>query len=156
MSNDTILDIDALLDSNLKDVENVPDFVNPPAGEYDLGVAKSAIEKFESKAKDGKPAQKGLRIRIGYKVNETIDTKEAPVADGSMFSETFMANEDGLKYFKKQAGKILNVKDFGDTSIRDIIDALNATESFKAKITIRKSGDFENAQVQPIHATPAE
>jgi len=156
MSNDTILDIDALLDSNLSQVENVPDFVTPPAGEYNLGVKESKIEKFESKAKDGKPASKGLRVRITYMVNETKDTKEPPVADGSLFSESFMANEDGLKYFKKQASKILNVKDFGDTSIRDIIDALNATEAFDAVVTIRKSGEFENVNVRPVHATPAE
>lgn len=155
MSNDTILDIDSLLDSNLASTEDVPDFVTPPAGSYMLSIKEAKTEKFESKPKDGKPAIKGLRLKVFYVVDQTIDTKELPVADGSLFSESWMANEDGLKYFKKQAKAILNVKDLGDTSIRDILEGLSGVQ-FKAAISIRKSGEFENVQVRPVHETPAE
>lgn len=154
MSNDTILDLDALLDSTMDGVKDVPDFVNPPAGVYMLRVKEAKSEQYTQKAKDGKPEQKALRLKIMYEVAETIETKEAPVADGSLFSESFMATEDGLGYFKNQAKKIFNVKELGDAKIRDILESLTGQE-FKAAITIRKTGEYENVQVRPVHEVAA-
>lgn len=156
MSNNTILDFDALLDSNLSSTKDVPDFVTPPPGTYVLELTEAKLEKFKLKAKAGvrDTEQDAARIKFQYKVAETVETKELPVADGSLFSESFMANEDGLAFFKKQAKAILNVKDFADTSIRDILDGLNGV-SFKAVVGIRKSGEFENVTIRPVHEEPA-
>lgn len=156
MSNDTILDLDNILDGNLAQTEDVPDYVNPPAGLYQLKLLDAKLEKFTLKKKAGvrDSDQQSARIKFQYEIVEVLDTKELPPAAGSLFSESFMANEDGLKYFKKQAKAILNVADFGDTSIRDILDGLKDAE-FKAAISIRKSGEFENTVVRPMHDTPA-
>lgn len=152
---DTILDMDALLDSNLAGVKDVPDFIQPPAGNYELGVSDCKIEKYKTKAKDGKPEGEALRIRLTYEVDGVIDVVagQLPPASGSLFSENFTGTEDGLAFFKKQAKSIMNVADLGDTSVREIIEALKGSK-FKAAVSTRKSGEYENVNVRPIHETP--
>lgn len=151
---DTILDMDSLLDSNLAGVKDVPDFIQPPAGNYGLKINDCKIEKYKTKAKDGKPEAEAMRIRLLYEVEEVIDVVagQLPPASGSLFSENFTATEDGLAFFKKQAKQIMNVTDLGDTSLREIIGALKDV-SFKAAVSTRKSGEYENVNVRPVHDT---
>lgn len=151
----TLLDLDALMDAEMDKVETLPDFVTPPAGSYILSVQEAKIEAFESKAKDNKPAMKGNRIRVTYTVEKTLETSEMPVKDGSLFSESFMGTEEGLKYFKRAAMNILNVTDLSGARLKDILDGLKG-QQFKCKITIRKSddgkgGQYENVQIRPVH-----
>lgn len=151
----TLLDLDSMLDVEMDKVETLPDYVTPPAGVYMLSVAECKIEAFESKAKEGKPAQKGNRIRITYSVDKTLETSDLPVKDGSLFSDSFMGTEDGIKYFKKQAMNILNVNDLAGARMKDVMDGLKG-QSFKCRITIRKTSDgsgghYENVQVRPVH-----
>lgn len=150
----TILDLDAMMDIKMDEVETLPDFVTPPAGNYSLKVKDAKIEKYSSKAE---PTVKKSRIRMTYIV---VATKEVaagslPVADGSMFSETFMGTEDGIKFFKKAAMGALGTTSFEGASIKDVIDGLADVE-FDARITIRSSTDavtkqvFENIQVRAV------
>lgn len=153
---DTILDIDALMDSTLDQVEDVPDFVTPPAGNYRLACEECKIDQQKKKDDKGQSIIQ-TKIRLTHKIVSTVelkDPKDAPVADNSLFSETFMANEDGLKFFKKQAKAILNVDTLDGISLRDILNSLKG-EEYDAKITIRKTtGDkgqeYENAQVRVV------
>ncbi len=143
--NVTILDLDAMMDIKMDDVETLPDFVTPPPGTYVLKVKEAKIEKYKSKAE---PDVQKQRIRMSYSV---VSTKEVlagnlPVADGSMFSETFMANEDGIKFFKKAAMGALGVSSFEGASIKDVIDGL-ADAEFEARITTRSTVDKETKQV---------
>lgn len=156
MANNTVLDLDALLESTLDNVEDVPDYVTPPTGAYALRCEDCKIETYKSKKK-GEENKELTRLRVTHAIRATIelkDSKEAPVADGSLFSETFMANEDGLKYFKKQAKAILNVEDLNGVPLRDVISSL-LTAEYDAKISIRTTkGDdgsiFENVQVRIV------
>lgn len=161
----TLLDLDALMDAEMDKVETLPDYVTPPEGAYMLSVVEAKIEPFDMKAKPaegGQPAraaQKGNRIRITYKVEKTMETSDLPVRDGSLFSDSFMGTEDGLKFFKKQAMNILNVTDLSGARLKDILDGLKDV-AFKAKITIRRSpdgkgGQYENVQVRPVHEAAA-
>lgn len=151
----TILDLDSMLDTAMDTIETLPDYVTPPAGSYVLKVLEAKSEKY--KPKDAKQPE-GMRLKIQYSVSATLelaDSKELPVKDGSLFSESFMATEDGLKYFKRQAMNIMNVDDLGKASLRDVMDGMK-NEEFKARITIKKtSGDngavYENIQVRPVH-----
>lgn len=157
----TILDLDSLLDSTLDNVEDVPDFVQPPAGLYRLACQECKIE--QNKKKDKKTNQETVqtRIRLTHKVVATVELKnekDTPVADGSLFSETFMANEDGLKFFKKQAKNIMNVEDMNGVPLRDVISEL-ANVEYDARVSIRLSkGDegqeYENAQVRIVPPAP--
>ena len=155
MTQATILDLDALLDSTLDNVADMPDYQNPPAGLYKLAVAKVEIDEYSKKAE---PTVKLKRIKMEYKVAATVqlaDAKDLPVADGTIFSENFSANEDGLAFFKKAAKKILNVADLDGVSLRDVFASLVGAE-FDAKITIKetKSADgsatYENVRINVV------
>ena len=162
MTNETILDLDNMMDMAMDSVEAAPDFCNPPAGDYSLKVQDVKTEKYTPKVEAGKPEpakDSAARIRITYAVTKTIATKEMPVADGSLFSESFMYTEKGISYFKRQAMNILNVKDFTGATLKDVIDGLKDAE-FNAKISVRLTanpagGNYENVNVRPVHTTPA-
>jgi hypothetical protein len=153
MAENTILDLDSMMDMEMSKVEDVPNYVTPPDGLYTFSVQEVKSEKYTSKAKDGKPETKGQRIRITYVIDGVVECDDAaPPAVGSMFSESFMATEDGLKYFKRQAKNIMNVEDLDKATLRDVMDGLTGTK-FNAKTQLKKSSDgFENIRVTPVHA----
>lgn len=154
----TILDLDALLDGTLDDVKNVPDYVTPPAGTYMLSISDVELDKRKNKDDDDV-----VTINITYVVAATIETKEAPVADGSMFSERFQYSEDGLAYFKRAAKNILNVADLDKVSLRDIFATLKTNAPFQAIISHTESvvgtGEtakkYTNLRLRPVHPVTA-
>lgn len=156
MSNATILDLDAMLDGTLDQIQAAPDYVTPPPGDYILSVEEAKLEKYKNKEQ-----KEGIRIKIQYKVNQTValseHTEEPAVADGSMFNETFQYTEEGLPYFKKAAQSILNVKSLDGVSLRDIFDGLRGQE-FQARIgsksSVKDGKTYENATIRPVHETP--
>lgn len=153
MSNETLLDLDALLDTNLDNVETVPDYVTPGKSILALKIKSAEIKKGKNKE------QKDVtNIIITYEIADTIESDEPPFPNGSLFSERFAATEDGLKYFKKQALKILNVADAGGATLREIMDGLAGVE-FKAAITQRVSESngksYTHINVRPLHDEPA-
>ena len=156
----TILDLDAMMDVEMDKVETLPDFVTPPNGLYELCVTECKAEKYLPKATaENRNPKEAARIKIFYRVDATLESVDLPVKDGSLFSESFMYTEDGLKYFKRQALNILNAKDAAGAKLKDLMDGLKDA-AFKAKITIRKTanpagGEFENVNVRPIHEAPA-
>lgn len=149
----TILDLDAMMDESLDSVPDMPDFMNPPNGFYGLRIKEAKIEQYETKAKDGKPATTGTRIRVTTEVAETIECEGMPVPNGTLFSETFQGTEDGLGYFKKHAIKVLNVADVKGVPLREILASLAGAE-FQAKIktkTVKANGnEYENLQVNVV------
>jgi len=157
-----ILDLDELMDKKMNDVQTLPDYITPPPGLYMLSIKECTTEKYDIK-EDGKATgQKGTRIKIVYEVVSTIAVNEGeePVAEKSLFSESFQGSEQGLEFFKKAAMNILGVTDFEGASVRDVMDGIKGAE-FKAKITVRKSkgqGDkvYENLTIRaanPVVAT---
>lgn len=156
MANDTILDLDAMMDSALDAIPEAPDYITPPAGNYMLEVNNVENDKYKDKEQVEK-----TRIKITYKILSTIDlsdTTQLPVSDGTLFTETFMATEQGVGFFKKQAKNVLNVSTVDGTPLRDIYNTLKGVQ-FKAAITIRKTPgtgknlgkEFENATIRPVH-----
>jgi len=151
----TILDLDALLDGNLTNVPDVPDFVTPPAGTYTIKVENAELTNT-AKDKEGNPL---IRMEITLSVQETIELLNAgdmPVANGSMFMERFSYGEDGLKYFKRFAKNVLNVESLDDVSLRDILATLKEAPLFKAVVTLQESAGKEgqkytNIRMRPVH-----
>lgn len=151
----TILDLDALLDTEMGKVETLPDYVTP-------GPSKLALKVVEAGIKDGKKDKEGngrRNIVIVYSITETLESDESPFPNGSLFSDRFQGTEEGLQYFKKQAMKILNVADMDGAKMRDILEALQNVE-FQAAITNRKTKndagqEFVNVNVRPLHDSPA-
>lgn len=160
-----LLDLDAIMDTKVAGIENIADFITPPSGIYDLLVKDSKIEKFKVKDENKKETgEVGQRIVIQYEIKKvhSIDQRsgeEVAPAEGSLFTERFQGTEDGLKYFKKTAGNIVGSFDFGDATIKDLIDGIKTTE-FKAKITARKSTyegkEFTNITVRAANPVAGE
>lgn len=153
----TILDLDAMMDETLDAVADIPDFVNPPAGTYQIAIKSCEVKPVPAKpAKGDKPATPaGSQIRITYSVAETIETKGEPVPNGSLFSENFQGTDQGLEFFKARAKNILNA-DVTGVPLRSIMEEVGKAE-FKAVLGLRKTtGDagqeYENVTIRPVHA----
>lgn len=151
----TILDIDALLDSTLDSVPDMPDYLNPPTGTYVLSIIEAEIKAGKPADPAKKQAAKAARIVITYRVDKTVETDGIPVPDQTLFTEGFQGTEDGVAFFKKQAKKLLNVDDMAGITIRDILMALKDVANFNAVIkTTTTSGDngkeYENVNVRPL------
>jgi len=150
-----ILDLDALLDTDMGAVVTLPDYITPSKGLYRLKVTEAGIK--ERKDKDG---NKTANLIIVYSIVETKECDEAPFPNGSLFSDRFQATEEGLTYFKKQAMKIMNEPSLDGVKMRDVFDGLVGME-FDCAITVRKTKDaasgkeYENISVRPLHANPA-
>lgn len=160
MSNDkttaTILDLDNIMDMDMGAVEAAPDFANLSKGVYRLRCIKA--ETYKREAKGDKAARAGFRI-----THELVDTKESEelaYPNGSLVSENFQATEDGLKYFKKRAMNMLNVKSLDGASLKDVLDSLIGVEA-DTVVTVRKtqsedgSKTYENASYRSLHSEPA-
>ncbi len=156
----TLLDLEALVNEEgaLDAIPEAPDFTNPPAGEYVLGCKEAKIDKYESKDEPGIMKQ---RLKIMYTVAETLSTvDEPPVPDGSMFTETFQATEQGISYFKKRIKEILNVDDVQGVSLASMMQSAQGMQ-FKARIAIRKTvnpagGFYENLNIRIIKPTATD
>lgn len=112
--------LDDLLDSNLDDIADLPEFVTPPAGAY-----RATILGIEQKEIGTHPA-----FEAKFKLLETLelsDPNQAPVADGTETSLAFMMdNEFGQGNFKKFISPI--AENSGVSSIREAIGAAKGAE----------------------------
>lgn len=152
---DTLLDMDDILGTSLDDVESAPEFIDPPDGNYNLDIQKVGLENYESKDKDTQQVSKKRRLRITYAVHKTIELanpNELTAPDGSLFSETFMINPEGLKYFKRQAKNVLGEDNIKEVPLKDIMNEMMNDKTVKAKVkTKTTTGDngkeYSNVQV---------
>ena len=139
MNDQTLLGMDDILSGSLDDTPDAPEFVNPPNGNYVLEIPSVKVEEYETT--DGTDKVKKIRIRINYKVAETIelaDEGEDRVPDGSLFSETFMTNPDGLSYFKRQAKNVLGADNIAGVPLKDILKEMGG-KSIKAQVRSKES-----------------
>ena len=149
--NETILDMDSILDSTLDAVADVPDYVTPPTGNYVLGIHSAELKK--GLPAKGDKAATAPRLAITYRIDEVKETDALPPAVGALFSEGFQATEQGLEYFKKQVKKILNVDSVDGISIRDMLTTLPEVSPFLAQIKTSKNKDgYENCRITPVHS----
>lgn len=138
-----------MLNQTLDNVQAAPDFSNPPAGEYRLSVKDAKLVKAKEEGKNH-------RLAVTYSVEQTYSTaaNEAPVPDGTMFSENFQFTDKGLPYFKSRVAAILNVSDVNGVTIGDMLTSIKG-QAFDARITIKKSpnpagGEYENVQIKVV------
>lgn len=152
-SNQVTLDLGAMMDESLDGIPEAPDYANPPAGEYRLETKNAEVDNYESKKE---PGIKKQRLKITYAIMETraVAGNEPPMPDGTLFTETFQATEQGLGYFKKRIREIMNASDLAGVSLRDMMDSVKGS-TFDCRITIRKTKDdsgkeFENVQIRVV------
>lgn len=151
MTENTLLNLEDMMNETLDSIPEAPDYTNPPAGEYQIQVKDAAIDKY--KDKEGVDKQ---RLKITYTVQDTISTaeNEPPVPNGSLFTETFMATDQGLGYFKKRVKEVMNISDTAGVSLGDMMNSIKGVD-FKCRISIKKSpnpkgGFYENLQIRVV------
>ena len=152
MAENTLLDLETMLEENLDSIPTAPDYVTPPAGEYSLDVKDVFVDKYKTKKE---PDVQKQRLKFCYSIVETISTatNEEPVPNESLFTETFQATTEGLGYFKKRIASIMNVQDVVGCTLAEMMDSVKGM-NFKARVTIKKSTDngteYENIQLRVI------
>jgi hypothetical protein len=107
--------ISSLLDSNLDDLADLPEFVVPPAGAYN-----ATILSIEKKEIGEHPA-----VEMKFKLNETMElasASDAPVAAGTECGVSFMLDNEFGVGSMKAALKPLQVA-FGTNSVRETMEA---------------------------------
>ena len=151
MAETQVLDLDTLCNETLDNIEEAADFQNPPAGEYNILVNECKIDKYSTKEGEAKQ-----RIKITYSVLETISiaSDEPPVPNGTLFTETFTATEQGLSFFKKRAREVMDVSDTAGVTLGDMMSSIKGA-SFTCRVSIKKSpkpggGDYENIQIRVV------
>lgn len=155
---DTLLDLDDILGKSVDEVEDAPEFVTPPDGRYMLECKEAKLEDYKVTAEDG-TEEKRLRIKIIHSVvqtHELANAEEEPVPAGSMFSEQFMCNEQGLSYFKRQAKNILGADVIKGAKIGDILKELPNNHQYNADVRVKttdgqgknKGKKYRNVQVR--------
>lgn len=147
------LDLGAMMEATLDTIPDAPDFNIPPAGEYKLEVRETKVDTYKTKKE---PDVEKQRLKILYAIVATISVagKEPPVPDGSMFSETFQATEEGLSYFKKRIKELMNATDLVGVTLVDMMTSVKG-QQFDARITIRvtkgdNGQDYENVNIRVI------
>lgn len=138
----TLLNMEDALSMNLDEVAEAPDFVDPPTGNYILTIMKAGLEEYETKDRETKEDVKRKRLRVSYAISSTVELAkpgEDKVPNGSMFSETFMLNKDGLSFFKKQAVKILGADNIAQVHLQDILTEMSNKHFFEANVRMKES-----------------
>lgn len=153
MAENSILDLNSMMNEALDTIPEAADYSNPPAGEYALEVKNCEVDSYTNR--DGEERQ---RLKVTYAVAQTISTadNEPPVADGTLFTETFMATEQGLSFFKKRIKDLMGADDVTGVTLADMMSSVKGA-NVKARITIRKTarkdapGEFyENLNIRII------
>lgn len=137
-SSATLLNLDDVENMSFDDIEDPPGFVTPPDGVYDLKVTKGCIEKYKTKDEPNKEHKRFANYYEILRVVEISDANEQSPKTGDKFSERFMMNEDGMKYWKGKAKAILG--DVGKVSVANVLKELSSgSYEFRARITNKKS-----------------
>lgn len=152
MAENTMLNLEDMMNDTLDAIPEAPDFVTPPAGEYVLNVKDAVVDKYRDK--EGKDKQ---RLKITYTIVETVSVagNEPPVPNESIFTETFVATEQGLSFFKKRIREVMNTSGVEGVTLSEMMNSAKGMQ-FKCRITIKKSpnpkgGEYENIQIRVIN-----
>jgi hypothetical protein len=92
-----MLNLDALLDQSMAEVEAAPNYVEPENGHYILTVADTSADKKKS-TKEGQ--EDYVVLKHQYRIDEVKQQEGMPIAPGSLFSDQWMLTDKGLPYFK--------------------------------------------------------
>jgi len=123
--------LNSMLDTSMDEVETAAEFLDFPAGEYMLEITKAEAKEYP--AKDDKPAS--VSVGITYAIVETIalqDANQEPAEEGSLNSERFNLNEQGLPYFKRYLTNI-----FGEVEGTSLGESINALKGMQITCLVK-------------------
>lgn len=138
--------VSSLLDSNLDDLADLPEFVVPPAGAYN-----ATILHIEEKQIGTHPA-----VEVKFSLQETVElasASDAPVAPGTECGVSFMLDNEfgvgGMKAFLKPLQVAL-----GTTTARETMAAAKGMSILL--VTKVRSGKGENADKKYLGISKVE
>lgn len=111
----------ALLNGNIDDIEDLPDFVNPDTGSYVGTTTKCEFGERDNKKTQEKDGEIVLHLQITA-VGEENPTPEQEAAIGNVAGFRFYG-EFGAKQFKKLFGE--TAKQLNLTSLAEVVQHLN-------------------------------
>lgn len=138
MSNNSIRDLDSLMDASMSDIDDLPPVGVPPTGHYNLCVSAERIDPEEQ--------GKNSYIKFSYEVeavNEVRDSaEESEAATGMKFSQMFSPlkkdgtmNDFGIGFLKEAVAPFS--AHFGVDKMGEVIALVNKV-SVAATLTRRK------------------
>lgn len=142
----------SILDSNLEDLADLPEFLTPPAGAY-----RATILSYTPKEIGGHEA-----VEVKFKLLETLeltnpvdesDPNTKPVADGTETSIAFMLdNEFGVGALKKFNAPL--AASLGVNTVREVMEGAKGLEVLiVTKVRVSKKDDrryFDVAKIDVI------
>jgi len=135
--------ISSLLDANLDDLADLPEFVVPPAGAYN-----ATIISIEEKKIGEHPA-----VEMKFKLNETRElasATDAPVAPGTECSVSFMLdNEFGVGGMKAALAPLKAA--FGTGSARETMEAARGAGIMLVTKVRNGKGDNADKKYLGVH-----
>ena len=138
--------LDAILDSTLDDLADMPAFVVPPAGAYNITFAETSVKKINDK-----PAVE-FKLRFDATV-ELNDANDTPVADGTENNVTyFLDSEFGQGALKEVLKAMLEVT--GGGSLREQIAALKGAQALAITSVRKDKKDSEKKYLQLKSVSP--
>jgi hypothetical protein len=148
MSNATILDMDALMNASMDDIEDLPPVGVPPSGHYKFKVTAETVTPTESEANKGKKPQLKFNYEV-LEVNELKDpAEEGEVQVGTKFTEFFSPikkdgtpNTVGMGFLKERVAPFAAA--FGHVIMGDILQSINNVE-FSASLKRKQDKNDED------------
>ena len=126
------LDLDSLLDTDLSQVADLPEYYTPENGVY-----LATINAIETSTKTNKNGEY-VDATIKYTLHANLDEAGAPVPENAINSESYnLSNaEFGMPKFKKTTGAIANA--LGTNNLRAVIEG---AAGMQVVITVRNRKD---------------
>lgn len=133
-----MLNLDAILDTSMEEVQEAPNYVVPENGIYVLRVANTEAKTNKSK-EEGK--EDYVTLHHEYEILEVVEQEGLPIAPGSLFGDRWMFQEKGLEYFKTRTLDIAeaNGEDRTEIGRLKLSEMLQGVKDMTFKCVIAKS-----------------
>ncbi len=140
-----LLDLEDMANDTLDEIQEAPDYINPPAGDYVIKSISGKIGKFEHD--DGTVNQNITLILSVLRTLELVSSDEPPVPDGSLFTIRFQGTSDGLATFKRELRKMADIESTAGMTINSAFELLESGLEFSARISYSRYKD-RNGEVR--------
>lgn len=137
---------DSILDATLDDLADLPEFVTPPAGAYNVTIVEGTIKKINEK-----PAVE-FKLRFDATV-ELNDSNETPIKDGTECSVAYILdNEFGQGNLKELLKQLSDIT--GGGTVREQVAALKGAQVLMITSVRKDKKDADKKYLQIKSATP--